>query len=553
MNNIFIVDDQDASIKYTGNWSLAGQQADFSQTASSGSPGAIMSFSFSGNLVTAVGDLYAGETCNAMFSIDGVLTNFTSPVTNSNRYQQTLWTTPTLNDGNHTLVYTVASCNNSNSTPWLDYLLYNSSSISGIGGTTFFDDRDSRIAYTGTYNSTSGEDDFRGTITGVGQSSSLLLNFEGTSVQVFGRVDNASVGEITDASFSVDGAASVSFTAVTASNVVHNKQFYASRTLNPGQHSLAVHNTGNIPLWVDYILVRGQSTMGNATSFNSGTGSSHRHEVSVIIGSVVGGVSGILLLIGFAILCKRRSRFEISLTNSPRNVIHQHDESPPSETLVSDSDNDLLHHRPQFIAHHTSSSFSTTGTISKEQGSPARRPLPLPPAQKNFNFSMPSSEAAEFGYHDIDHVELPQLSREGSYSSLPNPYSIRHEHRSYSESSATHSVTASPTMRSTSLAHINTTPLLTDTTSENLSLAGGAGYGFSFVPTRHIQRNAAVDDEGLSDADIKERQGQFFVLSVEGMTASPLVHTDSGFRSHTPQSNADPELQPELPPMYTLE
>ncbi|KAJ3742977.1 hypothetical protein DFH05DRAFT_1279864 [Lentinula detonsa] len=329
MSNLFIVDDQDASIKYTGKWSLAGQQVDFGQTTSSGSSGATLSFSFSGHLTAAVGDLYAGGVCNATFAIDGTSTSFSTPAINNNRYQQTLWTSPSLDDGNHTLVYTIPSCNNSDSAPWIDYLLYNSSSSSVTGGTTFFDDRDSRIAYTGTWNSTSGDDDFRGTITSIAQGGSFLFDFEGTSVQVFGRVDNTSIGEITDSSFSVDSAPSVSFTAVTSSNVVHNKQFYASRTLDPGQHRLTVQNTGIIPLWVDYILVRGQTTLGD-TPLSSKSSHSGGHDISIIVGSTVGGVCGILLLIGITILLYRH-RYKIPLIQNKRqkNKVHQHDSSSP--------------------------------------------------------------------------------------------------------------------------------------------------------------------------------------------------------------------------------
>jgi hypothetical protein len=50
MSNVLIVDDQDASIQYTGHWNTAGQLADFSRTASAGSSGDSMSFSFSGRL-----------------------------------------------------------------------------------------------------------------------------------------------------------------------------------------------------------------------------------------------------------------------------------------------------------------------------------------------------------------------------------------------------------------------------------------------------------------------------------------------------------------------
>jgi hypothetical protein len=181
MSNFFIVDDQDASIVYTGHWNLGGDQADFSQTASSSSSsGATMSFSFSGNYVTAIGDFYAGGTCNGSFSIDGAVSNFTSPAQNTSLYQQALWASPTLSEGNHTLIYTVSSCNSSQSFVSLDYLLYNSSELI-TGTTSFFDDRDSRLVYSGSTNSTSGENDFQGTITGLQQGADLQFQFNGDS------------------------------------------------------------------------------------------------------------------------------------------------------------------------------------------------------------------------------------------------------------------------------------------------------------------------------------------------------------------------------------
>ncbi|KAJ3937693.1 MAG: hypothetical protein NXY57DRAFT_1080170 [Lentinula lateritia] len=582
MNNTFIVDDQDASLKYTGNWSLAGQQVDFSQTASTGSTGATASFSFSGmsnltthifeflfsignpiykgNFLTAVGDLYGGGTCNCTFSIDGALTNFTFAAPHGNQYQQTLWTSPTLNDGNHTFIYTVSSCNNSESPVWLDYLLYNASgTTSVIGGTNFFDDQDSRIAYSGNWSSIPGEDDFRGTITSLGPSSNFLFDFKGTSIQVFGRVDNASIGEITEASFSVDKAPSVSFTAVTASNAVHNKQFYASRPLDTGQHQLAVSNTGNIPLWIDYILVRGQTTISNAAP-SKVTGTSHHHNISVIVGSIVGGVCGTLLLFGIILLYRHFKR--------PKSVTRKDEDSLPPGAVGKSILKDLtsiimakfttpdladvvVPHRPQFV-HHTSSSLSKASSISEEQRILTRRQLPLPPPQSIYDASAP-----EFGYrdvHDLQSYLQPDLTHEGSYISLPNPYSTHHSHRSYSESSVSRSVTPSHTIHSTSFVQSDATPFVSSVnpTSEDFLPSEVSGYGFSFTPTRQIQRTIPADGESYSD--IKQQQRQFFILSVDGMTASPLVHTDSGIRLlHRPRNNVYPELQPELPPMYTVE
>jgi hypothetical protein len=123
--------------------------------------------------------LYAGGTCSATFSIDGAVTNFTSSPTNNTLYQQTLWSSSTLNDGNHTLVYTVSSCDSSQSFVWLDYLLYTSSNYSVTGATSFFDDSNAGIIYSGTRNSTLEDNAFRGTITSMEQGSSFQFTFNG--------------------------------------------------------------------------------------------------------------------------------------------------------------------------------------------------------------------------------------------------------------------------------------------------------------------------------------------------------------------------------------
>ncbi|KAJ3727702.1 hypothetical protein C8R42DRAFT_656282 [Lentinula raphanica] len=553
MSNFFIVDDQDASIKYTGKWKLAGQQIDYSQTASAGSSGATMSFSFSGNFITAVGDIYTGESCNATFNIDGSLTNFTSPgpTMDHNLYQQTLFTSPTLDDGNHTLIYTVETCNDTQPALWLDYLLYNTSTSPVIGGTAFYDDRDSRIAYTGAWNSTSEDNSFRGTITGLEQNGSLLFDFQGTSVQVFGRLDNTSIGQITDSIFSVDGTSPVTFTAVTSSNIAHNKQLYASRTLNQGQHRLTVNNTGSLPLWVDYILVRGQTTTGN-TQIANNTGNSHAHTLSVLVGSVVGGICGILLIITITILLYRR-RYKFSFIKRFENKSGQQDYS---STDKADMDEIMVPHRPQFRAHQASSSLSKASSVyESEQRSLTHRQPPLLSSQDAYDTSISGSDASESGYNEVTHFEErlhPQSSYEASYISMPNPYSTRHSHRSYSESSvAYYSVAADDSdMRSSSYAHTSAMPPLTNTPSENMS---SNGYGFNFIPTRHLQ-SATVHEDQSSEADIKQRQGQFFVLSVDGLTASPLVHTDSGIRLHdSPRHGSGSHSQPELPPVYTEE
>ncbi|KAF5381920.1 hypothetical protein D9757_007578 [Collybiopsis confluens] len=549
MSSLFIVDDQDASIKYTGRWNLTGQQADFSQTAFSASSDATMSFAFSGNSVTVVGDLYTGGSCNGTFAIDGNnVSNFSSPITNFTQNQQTLWSSPTLNEGNHTLVYTTSSCNSSQSFFSIDYLLYNSSTTSSTGATLFFDDSDSQIVYSGSTNSTSGINDFQGTITGLQNGGSLQFKFGGTSVQVYGRVDNATAGAITDASFSVDGAPSVSFTAVTTSVLVHNKQFFSSRPLSSGQHTLTVSNKGGIPLWVDYILVRGQTDVGSTPLPASTSGSSH-HPLGIIVGSIVG--AGLILLIGIAIFLFRRRSLPF-FPSRPKN--HRPKSPPPAQALnLNDA---LPRHRPKFIPQDVPSSVSDMTHSSVELHSFPYRRLPHSQAPSTYDLSVADDSFAtsDITYHDEDylgHTEQPQLSREGSYATLPSPYSIRQGHRSYrSESSAPRSVAP----YSGYSVHTEEGPrayVASVTEHSSVRNSSNSGYGFSSVPPRRIRRstvtNPTTEEENISVAELKRRQGEVYVLSVAGMHSEPVVHTDSGIRLR------DPEFEPELPPMYTAE
>jgi hypothetical protein len=124
-------------------------------------------------------------------------------------------------------------------------------------------------------------------------------------VQVYGQVANTT-GQVTEASFSVDGSPPVPFTAITSGILVPNKQLYASRPLNAGQHKLSFSNMGNTPVSVDYILVRGSTSVVAQTPGNSS--SPHHHSIYVLVGSIVGGLCAALILVALLVFLIRSRR-----------------------------------------------------------------------------------------------------------------------------------------------------------------------------------------------------------------------------------------------------
>lgn len=141
-------------------------------------------------------------------------------------------------------------------------------------------------------------------------------------MQVYGVVDNATAGEVTEASFSVDGSPAVAYTTVTSNNILHNTQFFASRPLNQGQHKLTVTNTGGFPVWVDYLVVRGQTTVGaSMPTTNNSASSLHRHQIYLIVGIAVGSVCGIILILALITFLYRNRQTLPFISQRPK----QHD------------------------------------------------------------------------------------------------------------------------------------------------------------------------------------------------------------------------------------
>ncbi|KAE9406112.1 hypothetical protein BT96DRAFT_281513 [Gymnopus androsaceus JB14] len=279
----------------------------------------------------------------------------------------------------------------------------------------------------------------------------------------------------------------------------------------------------------------------------------NRHQISVIVGSVVGGVCGIILLVALAVLLYRKRQTIPSLSKRPKKDARHHDVDPPPGPI------DFEPHRPKFTAYDSGSSLLKAANSSVEMHSLARGRQPYSSDSSPCGTPRSSNrplEASEEGYRDEEIYvgQSVQLTREGTYNTLPNPYSIRNSQSYRSESSHTHSVDPNVTLYSSSNmhAHMDETQRLTKTPSESSAAIGTSdGYGYTFTPVHRMRRIAnmdASDEDNLSVAELKRRQSQLFLLSVDGMAALPLVHTDSGLRMHS-----HPEAQAELPPVYSAE
>ncbi|KAF9264551.1 hypothetical protein L218DRAFT_227895 [Marasmius fiardii PR-910] len=308
--NTVIVDDQDSRISYSGQWSQAGSSTYYNRTSfAPRSEGAQMSFTFTGTSVAVIGNLEPGATCGATFSIDGTPSNYISPPTNQTLTQQAIWTSPELPGGNHTLVYTASPCTpTSNSTTneykssiSLDYLLYDTEEIPGTA-TIFIDDRDQRLRYSGNWTREGGDGDFKLTRRGGGKGSSVQLAFTGSSVAVYGRVDNVSA--VVQASFTVDGERLSSFGAGSQNSITYNIEFFKNSSLTPGEHTLVVSCLADGPFWLDYILLR-----------SSPQDPPHRAG-TIPLGAVIGSVIGVLCLIGIGLVAWF---FFKGKKNSPKN------------------------------------------------------------------------------------------------------------------------------------------------------------------------------------------------------------------------------------------
>ncbi|KAJ7777508.1 hypothetical protein DFH07DRAFT_951152 [Mycena maculata] len=503
MSNLVILDDQSAQIKYTELWTGGGADNYYDHTASSShDSGATMTFAFSGTFASVVGSFDANTTCSGSFTLDANTTTFVSPGDlHAPLYHQTIWSSAPLPDGPHTLTYTFSSCSSSSSNVpgyvWFDYILYTPSSNASTTGLLYFlDDNDSRINYSGNWTvETNNDEDFGLGSHGGHPGSSFQLQFEGTSVSVYGRIGNDSVGVATQASFSIDGASPLVFSTPYQSSVSYNQPLFQSDSFEPGQHTLvATSQSGTV--WVDYLLLQPDPSTVNTTLTST-------HHSSVDIGEITGVALGALVLaVGIAMLVIFRRR--LFKGHYPRTAARSRPSSRPPDINVShDRDAASSHHIP-WQSENTYPPTLTSSSGSREPLNPFDTP-PVSP-RSGATFSSGDSRSA-----------LSAIGAPVANASSPLPWST-----TYASSSG----------------HSRRIPSL-----------GGSGDGDSVADLKRRQQLAPAYEDSSSITDSNRAMSR-----ASSLRPLPVIPQDTGQRSIGSGSGytvvtVDPD---DLPPVYTL-
>ncbi|KAF7373369.1 hypothetical protein MSAN_00546500 [Mycena sanguinolenta] len=369
--NLVILDDQSSQITYTGLWTGGGGQLNYDHTASaSRAAGATMTFSFSGTSIFVVGSYDPNTSCTGSFALDANVTTFSSPSLSTSQDHQTIFASAVLPDGPHTLTYTLASCSSSSSNAapgnvWFDYILYSPSANASTNGFIYFiDDNDSRIDYSGNWTAeTNNDEDFGLSSHGGPAGSSFQLDFEGTYISVNGRIGNDSVNTATQASFSIDGATPVIFSAPYQTSVAYNQPLFQSSSLAQGKHSLVATSQSGT-LWVDYILLQPDPTT------NTTVLAAPAHSAN--IGEIAGAAGGALILIlGIALLVIYRQR--IGIFKGRRAAPSRPLSRPPNFLVFSPPETTTIHSQPETTTYPPSRSSHSIYALDP------RNPFDTPP------------------------------------------------------------------------------------------------------------------------------------------------------------------------------
>ncbi|KAJ7791442.1 hypothetical protein B0H14DRAFT_3500397 [Mycena olivaceomarginata] len=190
------------------------------------------------------------------FVVDDTFTSTFTPPGDlaANVYHDALWTSPTLNNGSHTLVITQTTAQ-AVGVIFLDYLMYNSTS-QWVVGPYFLDDRDARIQYTPAWRKFPSDLDFDNTSqASTSAGDSFSLQFEGQGISFYGDLNNN--GSVSfNASIVIDGRPPLYFTPpIQSEAVTTNNLIYDSGGLSDGNHTLVVTAQNDQAVWVDYFLI----------------------------------------------------------------------------------------------------------------------------------------------------------------------------------------------------------------------------------------------------------------------------------------------------------
>ncbi|KAF7324064.1 hypothetical protein MKEN_00628800 [Mycena kentingensis (nom. inval.)] len=302
-----IVDERNSAVHYAGTWTEAGEQVEFGGTTKcTVMQGSTASFTFIGTSISVFGTVVA--SLEPQGSMDFVIDNRhqlagtyrVPPASSSDLHHQLLYTSPPLDDAQHTLVMTQTGIQGSDATICLDYMTYElgeDPDASVTDGAAFLvDDRDSRIAYDPPWRMVGGEGDMMQTVQGSKSAGSTMkFSFEGDQILLYGSINNgASPVEMLNASIIIDAGPPISFAAPPQSAVLTwNNLIFTSGDLSPGQHTLVLTAENDNAVWVDYLLVRPSSGSPN-------NGRSRTKTKDQLVGAAIG--VGILLLVTLLII-----------------------------------------------------------------------------------------------------------------------------------------------------------------------------------------------------------------------------------------------------------
>lgn len=542
-----IVDDQDARVSYSGSWTRAGSDVNYSGTVTSSNVAdSSLTFTFSGTRVIIVGDFNVGGSCASRITLDGQqVFSFTSPVVNVLQHQQTIYSSDSIPDGQHTLIFTISSCQASgggNTGTYLsvDYLLYDASAQASADGLTFFiDDIDSSLSYTGNWTAEGDDSDFRKTRHRGNSGASMQYLFTGNYISVHGRVNN-STGTV-QGSFSLDGATPTSFTAPPQTSVSFNKELFTEPSISLGQHTLMVTSQGDNPLLLDYILIRAGSVPPSSpppASQHSGL------PIGAIVGIAV-GAAVFLAVIVFFILFRRRS------------LLSRRKQDPPTKNTAQVSAAET-----ESILYRTGDGYSTVPPPR-----PPRSPVNSTTALLSTSHNYPPSSLSytdSFEHSSIQHPVSPPV---------PPPPPRARSHGRMRSTSNPRTRTAASTSRSPSPSYTLdsfATTVMTQATSFPVPRArphrtrshshsrartdpsAAAASNTSTTSTLTRMRSVTVSEEyAESEASVSTRRTRRELPQVPASTAS-TPHVDSGFRmTMTSFFGDDGKAPPEPPPAYT--
>ncbi|KAF8624257.1 hypothetical protein AX15_005962 [Amanita polypyramis BW_CC] len=202
---------------------------------------------------------------------------------------------------------------------WFDYLMMTpSTQISdGVNKLVRVDDTDPSILYTGSWNEGGTSFDSNKTAhLATSSGSQAVLSFYGTSVAVFGRLQNVTASpESSTATFTLDSNAPVVFDTVppSQSNTIYQVPIFQSFNLSLDHHQLQItahDNSSN--LWLDFIMYEQPlsstttSGTGQPTSSTSSRSSNYNAIVGPAVGGTIGGVVGFILIMAIVVWFRRR-------------------------------------------------------------------------------------------------------------------------------------------------------------------------------------------------------------------------------------------------------